>query len=48
MMSYEALAAMHKDRKHHKQDEWRDFCKWIELLPHSELITGVSDKEEDK
>jgi hypothetical protein len=20
-------------------DEWREFCKWIEQLPYSELIT---------
>ena len=20
-------------------DEWRDFCKWVEELPYSELIT---------
>lgn len=48
MMSYEALAAMRKDRKHHKQDEWRfGFCPWIESLPYSEIITVMSDKEED-
>lgn len=26
--------------KHHKLDEWREFCKWIESLPYSELIVG--------
>lgn len=40
MMSYEALANMYKARKNHKLDEWMDFCKWIEKLPYSELITG--------
>lgn len=24
----------------HKLDEWREFCRWIETLPYSELITG--------
>ena len=40
MLSYEVLANIYKSRKHHKLDEWRDFCKWIESLPYSELITG--------
>lgn len=26
--------------KDHKLDEWREFCKWIEELPYSELIAG--------
>lgn len=26
--------------KNHKLDEWREFCKWIEELPYSELIIG--------
>ena len=40
MLSYEVLANMYESRKNHKLDEWRDFCKWAETLPHSELITG--------
>lgn len=40
MLNYEVLANMYKSRKDHKLDEWRDFCKWIETLPYSELITG--------
>ena len=40
MLSYEVLANMYKSRKAHKLDEWREFCKWIESLPYSELITG--------
>ena len=38
MMNYEVLANIYKSRKDHKLDEWRDFCKWIESLPYSELI----------
>lgn len=38
MLNYEVLANMYHSRKNHKLDEWRDFCKWIETLPYSELI----------
>ena len=41
MLNYEVLANMYKSRKHHKLDEWRGFCNWIEKLPYSELITGT-------
>lgn len=37
-LNYENLANIYKSRKNHKLDEWRDFCKWIEMLPWSELI----------
>lgn len=40
MMNYEVLANIYRQRKNHKLDEWREFCKWIESLPYSELITG--------
>ena len=40
MMNYEVLSNIYKSRKDHKLDEWREFCKWIEELPYSELITG--------
>lgn len=40
MMNYEVLANIYKSRKDHKLDEWRSFCKWIEELPYSDLITG--------
>lgn len=40
MLNYEVIANMYKSRKNHKLDEWREFCSWIETLPHSELITG--------
>ena len=40
MLNYEVLANTYKSRKGHKLDEWHDFCKWIEKLPKSELITG--------
>jgi hypothetical protein len=43
MMNYEVLANIYKSRKDHKLDEWREFCKWIETLPYSELITGGAE-----
>lgn len=45
-LNYEVLAMMYRDRKNHKLDEWRDFCKWIETLPYSELITGKEKEAE--
>lgn len=39
MLNYEILANIHRQRKNHKLDEWREVCKWIESLPYSELIT---------
>lgn len=40
MLNYEVLRNMYHSRKNHKLTEWREFCKWIESLPYSELITG--------
>lgn len=47
MLNYEVLANMYKSRHNHKLDEWVEFCKWIETLPYSELITG-KEKEDVK
>lgn len=43
MLNYEVLANMYKSRKNHKLDEWRDFCRWMEDLPFSYLITGEGE-----
>lgn len=40
MLNYEVLRNIYKSRKDHKLNEWLDFCKWIEKLVYSELITG--------
>lgn len=45
MMNYEVLANIYKSRKDHKLDEWRNFCKWIETLPYSELIAGKTEED---
>ncbi len=44
MFSYAALRNIYHARKHHKLDEWREFCRWVESLPYSELITGELTK----
>lgn len=46
MISYAALRNMYHARKHHKLDEWREFCRWVESLPYSHLITGGADHAE--
>ena len=38
-LNYAVLRNIYHSRKNHKLDEWIDFCKWIETLPYSELIT---------
>lgn len=43
---YRQLKTMYFQRKNHRLPEWRIFCKWIETLPHSELITGKEKGEE--
>lgn len=45
MLNYEVLANIYKSRKNHKLDEWREFCKWIENLPYSELIIGEKNAQ---
>lgn len=45
MLNYEVLTGIYKHRKDHKLSEWREFCKWIEGLPYSELITGESKED---
>ena len=39
-LNYAVLCNIYHYRKNHRLDEWRDFCRWIESLPYSELITG--------
>lgn len=46
MLNYEVLVGIYEYRRTHKLDEWRVFCKWIEELPHSDLITGGKTEDE--
>lgn len=41
--NYRQLKTMYKQRKNHRLPEWREFCKWIETLPMSELIVGETN-----
>ncbi len=43
MLNYEVLAGIYKSRKNHEL-EWKIFCKCVEDLPWSEIIT-CSSKE---
>lgn len=42
--NYRQLKTIYFQRKNHRLPEWRSFCKWIESLPHSELITGKQEE----
>lgn len=48
MLNYEVLHNMYFSRKNHKLDEWREFCKFIESLPYSELITCKETANEEQ
>ena len=37
--NYESLANIYRQRKNHKLNCWRDFCKWTNSLPYSQFIT---------
>lgn len=43
-LNYAVLRNMYHSRKNHKLDEWVEFCKWVETLPYSELITYTESK----
>ena len=42
--NYRQLKTIYSQRKNHRLPEWREFCEWIETLPHSEFITGETDE----
>lgn len=37
-MNYQVLKAMYFARRHHKLDEWHEFCAWCETLPYFKEI----------
>lgn len=43
-LNYAVLRNIYHARKDHKLDEWHTFCDWIESLPYSDLITGITGK----
>ena len=44
MLNYAVLQNIYHARCNHKLDEWHTFCDWIESLPYSDLITGITGK----
>jgi hypothetical protein len=40
--NYRQLKTIHQQRRNHRLPEWREFCRWIETLPHADLIVGES------
>ena len=38
-LNYEVLGTIYHQRRHHKLDEWIEFCNTIKTLPYSEFIT---------
>lgn len=43
--NYRQLKTIYAQRKNHRLPEWREFCRWIETLPHSEFITRDNKNE---
>lgn len=40
-LNYETLFLIYHQRKNHKLDEWKEFCKWIETLPYMREFLGL-------
>lgn len=47
MLNYEVLVGIYRWRKEHKLNEWREFCRWIEQLPYSEIIIGKKEESDE-
>lgn len=45
-LNYENLLSIYRQRKGHKLDEWREFCKWIETLPYMKEFLGLDEQVE--
>ena len=46
-LNYEVLGSMYHQRRHHKLDEWIEFCDMIKTLPYSEFITREFGDKDD-
>ena len=46
-LNYEVLGTMYHQRRHHKLDEWVEFCNTIKTLPYSEFITREFGDKDD-
>lgn len=45
--NYRQLKTIYQQRKNHRLPEWREFCAWIRTLPHSELIMGRNELNDE-
>ena len=46
-LNYEVLGTIYHQRRHHKLDEWVEFCDTIKALPYSEFITREFGDKDD-
>ena len=46
-LNYEVLGTMYHQRRHHKLNEWVEFCDTIKTLPYSEFITREFGDKDD-
>ena len=47
-LNYETLYSIYHQRKNHKLNEWREFCKWIEALPYMKEFLDLDKQTETK
>lgn len=47
-LNYENLFSIYHQRKNHKLDEWREFCKWIETLPYMKEFLGLEETNDSE
>ena len=47
-LDYETLFSIYHQRKNHKLDEWRAFCKWIETLPYMKEFLGLGETNDSE
>lgn len=40
-LNYEVLLNIYNDRKNHRLDEWREFCKWIEEIDYADILLDI-------
>ena len=44
--NYEVLYNIYYARKNHRLEEWKNFCDWIEALPHfKEIVLGEENND---
>ena len=46
-LNYQVLKNMYFSRRHHKLDEWKEFCSWCESLPYFKEICIQEDNSNE-